>query len=81
VILMANDENRTSAEVVGFKCPHCEKVIKEIRYEDHGYVSFPHITDEHSSEENYEWPVRKFFCPECGEEIDYEDLVNAGAVE
>ncbi len=64
-----------------FRCPDCKRDLKEIRYEDHGYVSFPNITDEHSRGEGWEFPQRKYFCPECGQEIEHEDLVKAGAIE
>lgn len=58
-------------------CPHCGKTITELEYTEKGYMR---ISDhnEQGGKESSDFPERIHRCPECGEEIEYEALEEAG---
>lgn len=56
-------------------CPHCGMTITELRYKEQGHMR---ISDHAEDGGDMDFPERVHYCPECGEEIEYEDLTKAG---
>lgn len=62
-------------EITTITCPHCGKIIEELKYTEHGHMR---ISDHSEGGGDMDFPDRAYHCPECDEEIEYEDLEKAG---